>query len=342
MKIRTFEENRKLFIKKIIAVIGLLLIVAILVVGIIFAVNKQKEKEYLESYGMTAVTVGDYEITYDLYRSLYLNHRDDLIAAHTKDGVTDTKALDSAIRTSVLNDARYIYAIISLASENGLSIESADVKAVADTYIEEMKAYCSDNGESYEKMLEDGYITEPAFEFLQKVIALEKVLFTSLKASGEIKSDDTEVLEIINGNDFARVKIIFIGENGKSAEANRAEAQRALEEYNGGESFDSLIGLYSKEVPAEAYVIRGEREAVIESAIFALKDGEVSEVIEGEKGFYVILRLEKDAEYITSHFNDLKEKYQSIELQNKIKARSNTLTATESEYVRALAYEEIK
>ena len=135
---------------------------------------------------------------------------------------------------------------------------------------------------------------------------------------------------------------IFIGENGKSAEENRAEAEKALAEYNGGESFDSLIGLYSREVPAEAYVIRGERDAVLESAIFALEDGEVSGVIENEKGFYVVLRLEKDAEYITSHFNELKEKYQGIELQNKIKARSNTLNASESEYVSSLAYEEIK
>ena len=58
--------------------------------------------------------------------------------------------------------------------------------------------------------------------------------------------------------------------------------------------------------------------------------------------FYIILRLEKDEAYIVEHFSDLKDLYQNITFENKLKSRANTLSAIESEYVRSLSYEEIK
>ena len=88
------EQNRKKMMKKAVAVAGLVLIVAVAVVLVVMAVNKHKREKYLESYGETALNVGSYEVDFGLYRCLYLNYRDELKKQFTKDGVTDTKALD--------------------------------------------------------------------------------------------------------------------------------------------------------------------------------------------------------------------------------------------------------
>lgn len=344
MKIKTFEENRKLFIKKLIAAGVLVLLVAVAVVLIIIGINRQKELEYLESYGMSAVTIGENDVTYDIYRCMYLNYRDELKKSYTTDGVTDTAALDAEIRTKVLSDLRYMYAIISLAGEHGLSVTSKDVLSVAETYIAEMKEYCKESEIDFSATLEKGYMTEKAFEFFQRVMALRDVLYTTLTQSGVIESSDEKVLEILRGNDLIRVKSVFIeNDTGEDVENNRMLAAEVIEKYNGGEEFNSLIGKYSEEVPGgEAYIMRGERSLAFESAAFALSDGEISDIVEVDGGFYVILRLEKDEAYIVEHFTDLKDLYQNVTFDQRLKARANMLTATESEYVRSLSYEEIK
>ncbi len=344
MKITTFEENRKIFIKKLIAAGVLVLICAIAVVLIVVGVNRQKELKYLESYGMTAVTVGENNVTYDIYRCMYLNYRDELKKAYTKDGVTDTKALDENIRPKVLADLKYMYAIISLGAEHGLSVTSGDVLAVAETYIEEMKAYCKESEIDFTATLEKGYMTEKAFEFFQRVMALRDVLYTTMLKNGAINSEDDKVLEALRGGELIRIKSVFIeNDAGEDVEKNRMLANEVIEKYNGGEDFNTLIGRYSEEIPGgEAYIMRGEKSAAFENAAFALSDGEISTVLEVEEGFYVILRLEKDDVYIAEHFTDLKDLYQNVTFTNKLKARADMFGATESEYVRSLSFEEIK
>ena len=345
MKIKTFDENRKLFIKKIIAVILLLMIVAIAVVLVILTINKQKEEEYLKTYGMTAITVGEHEATYDMYRCYYLNYRDELLPDYTVNGVTDTVALDREIRMRVLNDFRNIFAIVSLAGEHGLSVTSSEVTAIADTFIEEMKVFCKDNKMDFDKKLSEGYMTEQAFVFFQRAMALKEVLFTTLTEKGSIiENDDAKIREFLHSDDFIRIKSVFVeNDDGEDVEANRALATEVLEKYKSGIEFDKLIGQYSEEIPGgEAYIMHGEREGAFETAAFSLDVGEVSGVVESTDGFYIIVRLEKDDAYLENYFAELKASYQDIAFNRIIKQRADMLVATESDYVRSLSYEEIK
>ena len=57
------------------------------------------------------------------------------------------------------------------------------------------------------------------------------------------------------------------------------------------------------------YFMRGEYESAYEDAAFALDEGEHSGVVEGESGFYIIVRLEKDDKYISANFETLKDRY---------------------------------
>ena len=81
--------------------------------------------------------------------------------------------------------------------------------------------------------------------------------------------------------------------------------------------------------------------AAFEAAAFALGEGEVSEVVESDDGFHILLRLPKDESYITAHFDELKSQYQNAQFYAKIDARAAKLTVTEADYVRALDAKEI-
>ena len=342
------EDAKKKRYKKLIAVCGLLLIGVIAILAVRHAVERYEEEQYLASYGQSALSIGGYTANYDLYRYFYLNYRDELEYRFTDDaGNLDTSGLDRAVRERVSEAVRGLYGTVSLADDYGFTVSDGDVRKVADTYIDAVKAHYKENGGSYEKDLAANYMTNEVFTFLMCVDALEDKLFDTLVSDGgEIEDNDEKVLAILSGEDFVRAKLIFIeNDEGEDPENNRKLAEEALAAYKDGTDFDTLIGRYSEDysMPIGGYYFtRMEMLEEIETAAFSIQDGEISPVVPGADGYYLVLRLPKEAAYITEHFADLKAQYQSAVFYGKIDDRAALLTVHETEYVRALSYEEIR
>ncbi len=342
------DETRKKKLKKIFAACVLLLVAVIAVFAVRHAAKQYEEKKYLESYGQTAMTVGSDTVTYDIYRYFYLNYRDSLEHKYTDaNGGVDTSALDREVRERVADAVCGLYGTISLADDYGMTVTDGDVKAAADTFIEAVKNDYKQNGGSYTRDLAANYMTEQVFTFITRVDALEDKLFTALVSDGgKIEDNDEKLLEILGGDAFVRAKLIFIeNDEGESVEENRLLAKEALAAYKDGTSFDTLIGRYSEDysMPYDGYYFtRMEMIDVIEAAAFSMEDNTVSDVLESDDGFYLLLRLPKDAAYITENFEDLKSQYQSAVFYGMIDTRSALLHAEESAYVRSLSYEEIR
>lgn len=338
-------NEKKFPTKKLIAAILLLVIAAIVVFAVIYAVNKYEEEKYLESFGQSAMEVGGYTVTYDLYRYFYLNYRDELIYDYTTDGVTDTAALDRAIRERIEEAVTGLYGSVSLAGDYGITVSDGDVKAAAIEYVDAVKEYYKTDA-AYKKELEANYMTEKVFEFLMSVDSLEDKLFTVLVSDGgRIEDNDEKLMQKFLGDDFVRAKQIFIeNDEGEDVEANRALANEALAAYRDGEALNTLIGRYSEDfsMPADGYYFTYlEMIEEFERAAFALRDGEVSEVVESKDGFHIIFRLPKDDAYLQENFNDLKSQYQTSSFYKMIDERSATLRASETEFARGLTQEEI-
>ena len=240
-----------------------------------------------------------------------------------------------------------LYGTISLGADYGITVSDGDIIAAAETYIEAMKNNYTENKLDYNDDLKASYMTEKVLEFLILVDALENKLFNALISDGGVIEDnDEKVLDIIMSNDFVRAKQIFIeNDKGESLEDNRKLAGEALAEYESGTDFDTLIGKYSEDfsMPDGGYYFtHAEMIDEFEAAAFALSDGEISNIVESKNGFHIILRLPKDAAYISEHFADLKSQYQSATFYLKLESRANMLSAVESAYVRSLSYEEIR
>lgn len=339
-------EKKPIPMKKWIAGAVLILLIAFVIYAITYAIDRYKEEQYLANYGQAAVTVGEYTVNYDLYRYFYLNYKNELEAIHTENGVVNTAALDADIRARVLEAVCGLYGAVSLADDYGITPSDGDVRAAALEYVDAIKVYHEQNKLDFKKELAANYMTEDIFVFLMSIDSLEDKLFATLVSDGGVIEDNNDkLLAILAGDAFVRAKQIFIeNDAGESVEANRALAEEVLAAYRDGDSFDKLIGMHSEDfsMPVDGYYFTHmEMIETFEKAAFALEDGEISPVVESEDGFHLILRLPKDEAYLQENFEDLKAQYQTSAFYRMIDARSASLRATETAYVRGLAFEEI-
>lgn len=332
---------KKIPLKKWIAAILLLAVLLAAGMFIRYKYEQHKEAEYLANYGQTAMTVGEYKVTYDLYRYFYLNY-----AREMEDEYTDPAALDRAVRAQIERAVCGLYGTVALAGDHGITTEDADVRASAAEYVEAVKTYYKEQKLDFAKDIAANNMSEELFVFFMRVDALENKLFSALvQDGGVIENDDAKLLELFRGEEFVRAKQIFIeNDEGEDVENNRAIAAEALAAYKDGTEFDVLIGRYSEDLTMPDggyYFTRKEMIPAFENAAFTLKDGEISDVVESEDGFHIILRLQKDEDYLQLHFADMKTQYQDSAFYRLIDARAATLVATETDYVRSLSYEEI-
>ena len=95
--------------------------------------------------------------------------------------------------------------------------------------------------------------------------------------------------------------------------ADEALANELLEKAKNGEDFDSLIKEYGSDPGMENYpegyiFTKGEMVEEFENAAFALKDGEVSEIVESPYGYHIIKKepLPKMPDYIKGNMANIK------------------------------------
>jgi parvulin-like peptidyl-prolyl isomerase len=73
-------------------------------------------------------------------------------------------------------------------------------------------------------------------------------------------------------------------------------------------------------------------ELAYENAAFALKEGEVSEVIEGENGFYIIERRAKSNTYMLSNFETFATQITYAIVNSMVREHQAELSLTLNEY----------
>ncbi|NCQ18179.1 MAG: parvulin peptidyl-prolyl isomerase [Ignavibacteria bacterium CG22_combo_CG10-13_8_21_14_all_37_15] len=146
---------------------------------------------------------------------------------------------------------------------------------------------------------------------VRKNIMIQK---TQEKKFGQVESTRREVEDFFAqfkdslGVIPEKVKISHIFKNpqtsSKLKDKYRAEAQAILDSIKGGSSFEELAKKYSED-PGSAvqggdlgFVKRGVFYPEFESAAYALKEKQLSEVIESPVGFHIIQLLEKRGESI--------------------------------------------
>ncbi len=316
-------------------------------------------------------TIGEYEVLFDEYRYVVLSCRD-IMENKYGEGIwedeTTAKQYEDELQKMVMARITANYAVLSLCAEYGYKNALTDKETIkkVNSTIEallyehavqnkiEVSVSEGMNGElkyKYEKggldkayshlrrELYDYNLTERVMRLTLGVEYAFEVLINLLTAKENVVIyKDSDIEDFMFSDKFICTRHIFIqNDKGDDVEANRDLADEALKKYRDGKmSMDQLIGsIYNEDVTTAYegnYFTRGEMEIAYEDAAFALKEGEVSEVIEGEHGFYIIERKAKSNTYMLSNFETFATQITYAMVNSMVRERQAELSLKLNDY----------
>ena len=194
--------------------------------------------------------------------------------------------LEDNMKDTVLARLAKIKALNLLAQERQVELEQKELEQIslaAQEYfgsLSEAEVKALDvNLESIEKMYQEYALAQKIYEYLIADI------------NPEISDDEARTITV----EQILIKTVTIDESGEKVqlsnmarqEANERvqDAMKALEE---GESFETVASLYSDEPLISLSFSRGECDEAFEQVAFNLGSGEISDIMEGEDGYYII------------------------------------------------------
>ena len=181
--------------------------------------------------------------------------------------------------------------------------------------------YALGGREAFDRTLTLYHMTPYLYYTQTQTEMLYEKLNTYYLESGMILTSNEDVRALLDTDEYVRAKHILItNDAGDDHEANLATAKDILARLQNGEDFDLLMKEYSEDVNAEGalngpdgyYFFRGEMDESFENASFALKEGELSDIVTSAYGYHIILRLEKEAEYMDTNLSSIKTAYAQL------------------------------
>lgn len=229
----------------------------------------------------------------------------DIWSVQLEDGTFESYALE-AIKSYM----GHLFTVAKLARAEGYSLteeEEIQVSEAAAHYIASMSA----------KDLELTGITEEVAQaaYEQYVLALRFYDDMIEEAGIEISDDEARVIHI------QKILIAAEGLTGEEREAQRAKAQEALEKAKNSTDFVAVASGYQDGDSLEFTVTREDLTPEEEEVAYRLKNGQISEIIETEKGFVIIKCLSSYDESATAVYKEkLLEERRSTVFDGRIKA----------------------
>ena len=289
---------------------------------------------YEELYFITQRTIGELKLTYG-------------------DNALESEAvraeLESFVWASLCSREA---ALISLGHEYGFDIYKGEIADSVQELIDQMiERDFEGDRKAYIEELNAMHMTD---HYTRKYLGVENFLATriviEMAARGEVPTDDQVILETIKGDQFIRTMHVFISnsngiytdaENRAHAEAIRAEiAAKADSVARFDAMFDAVGGKYNNDFGDPLghgyYFTHGEMDAAYEAAAFALPHYGVSDVVETDEGYYVIMSLPKDEAYITENFESLRDKSYFVTLNNRVNQKLENMTLEKTRFGKGL------
>ncbi len=298
------------------------------------------------------------DIRYEEYRYIVLNHKYELEKKYGE-GIWDTdesaekyrEELETLVADSICSD---YYAIMNMADYYYLGgselmfSEEAILNAVQKT-VEAAVDECGSFGK-YKQMLKEMYMTDHLFRFYLAAEECATELFYILcNDLGEIDSDEETIKDYMHSDKFIRTNHVYI--DGISEE-NAALAEDIYEELRLSSSPELEIILlkgqhcddYTMTTTHGKYFARytSDYGDEYENAAFELDEGELSGVVTTEDGYYVILRLPVEEDYLTTNFDDFKDDILGSEFNVIINEYKDKLVFEFNDYGRSIDILEIE
>ncbi len=350
------EKKRWWTKKKIIAasLIGVAVIATAVVVGVILATSVRPIPS-TEEEARVVGEVGGYEVRYEELRYITLMHRESLdaeLGEYEKLDEKERSEYETLLEARVMEDVKKNYVILSLCDKYGIKTDASAVKSHVN---DEMKTYVKDDfGGSmskYKEWLKENNLTDSFIRFNFKINFLESELLKHFIANKiDIEYDGQSVNEFIeyvmSSEDWARTVHAYYPKKSDvidtSNSKTRAENARdtVLAVARDADRYDAMRREIGK-APFVAgfsttgnglYFTYGQMGEEYESASFSLELYGVSDVIETEDGYYVIMRLPLDEDDVKAQVDTLLVQYQYASLKGQMDVEREKLSFVGNDY----------
>ena len=158
------------------------------------------------------------------------------------------------------------------------------------------------DGQLQEMLKREGRTLESYKNHIRDQILVSKI--TQFEIGNRVKVSEKSIIKYYKKNqkefwEEGKVRarhILFISERGSSENQRRAklrQAKKVLSEIRKGSDFSKLAIKYSEDVSASSggdvgFVKRGKMVREFEEAVFSLKPGQISDIVETEYGYHII------------------------------------------------------
>jgi peptidyl-prolyl cis-trans isomerase C len=250
-----------------------------------------------------------------------------LMAGFLRSGNTPTEAEMAALRKTALDNliGRELLYIESLAK--GISVEDSDVEK----RIVDLKGRFENEARFQESLKELSLTLDGLREQIKRAIVIDR--FIEQEFANKITVTDKEVRDYYDarpdmftksGSVSARhilIKVPPDADDVKKAEA-RSRIEEALKRARAGEDFADLAKEYSEDATREdggdlGTIQQGQTVKPFEDAAFALKPGEISDVVESRFGYHII-KVESRQEPEMLSFEEVKDRLAKFLREDRI------------------------
>lgn len=248
-------------------------------------------------------TCAGYDVLYEELRYVTLTYKE-MFEATYGEGIWDDPATAEQYRAeleeTVLRVMLNNYAVLAACAAHAITaedFESEAIKSAVDEKIDE--AIDSYGGEAaFAKALQEMHMTEHFLRFCLTVAQLENELKFALIDINRIENETESFMNWIEEGNGVYVQHIFVcNDAGEDPAQNRALAEDVRARILGGADISDFVGSSVNDDlqnVAPYYIVRDVYVEALESAAFSLNSvGDVSQVVEVEDGYYVLVRMEE-------------------------------------------------
>ncbi len=329
--------------KKIRSWIALALI-AVLLFTLLTGCSSQKKQEQ-KKIGVSAGC----DVLYEELRYVTLTYKDMFESTYGEgiwdDPVTAEKyraELEQTVWSVMCNN----YAVLAVCQDHGMLLNDMKAESIVeavDKKMEDAAAQCGGDA-AFKKALEEMYMTENLMRFVLTVAQMENELLYVLTSDlGLIENDAAAFTDWLEDGNCVYVRHVFIrNDAGDDKESNRAAAESLRQRLLGASEseVDNIIKSAENEelmYLKPYYIVREVYDERVENAAFALSDvGSVSDVVEVEDGFYVLVRVAETETSLLSAVPNLLSSYQWAKTEQLVNEKKATLTIELNEYGKSI------
>ena len=300
-------------------------------------------------------TADGYEIAYENLYYLVNTRIAEMKAVHGENVFDDAAQRDALVAFVKENLVTRHEALLALAASYGIDHEKGDIAEQIELQMADViDSNFNGDRDAYIESLNQAYLTDRYVRaYIAAIDYLPTAIVSEMLKRGELDDSDETALETVRGDDFIRTVHVFISKTNQlyTEEENRAHIEKIHQDVTSKTDADArydamrdaIGGKYNNDYGDSTgngyYFTYLEMDQEYEQAAFGLENPyDVSDVVETDDGFYVIMRLPKDESYITQNLVTLKNQTYFVKLNDEVNNKLDKMTLEMTKFGKSLDY----